>query len=108
MQVLKVVAKNIAWRIVADRTGDYVAVCDSLGLTVTAETKGELHANIDEALQLLMDDVIADGELEQFLTDQGWSIKGSSDVPIEGAKFDIPWELLNEFGQSGSAGSVHQ
>ncbi len=98
MQVVKIEAR-IAWQII-ETEGSYIAVCDQLGLTVSGDTHNELGENIGEVLQMLFEDLVADQQLDQFLKERGW--ERTPGVDVEGAKFDIPWELLNEQSKANS------
>ena len=66
MQVIKIKA-SIPWVAVESTEGPWVAVCDSLGLTVQSDTWGELMEDIATALDLMLADLLEDGLLDQFL-----------------------------------------
>lgn len=84
---------NVTWRVAKSSEGNWVAVCDPLNLTMEGASLDELHANIAEALNLLMSELLETGELETFLKNRGWRAVpvGDQQGPME---FNVPYELL--------------
>jgi hypothetical protein len=75
----------------------WIGECQPMGLIMEADSLDELHSVIDEAMQLLLLDLLRDNELDQFLREHGWR---AQDVPMEArpedVKFSVPWELIAE------------
>ena len=115
MAQLRVVHINaqVQWLFTQDaETGYWVAVCEPLGLTVEGHTHTEMRLHIDEALNLVLMNMVKTGEIEKFLRDRGWS---SQNMPRpdqlaqnERLKFDVPIELIAQRGNNnGSARTAH-
>ena len=79
-----------------------------MNLVVEAESLDELYSVIDEAIQLMLVDLLRDNELEQFLREHGWHARN---VPLrvkpENVKFDVPWELIAEGAKNDSERRPH-
>ena len=94
MQVIKIKA-SIPWVAVESTEGPWVAVCDSLGLTVQSDTWGELMEDIATALDLMLADLLEDGLLDQFLEQHGWTRQNvtpkAPGEPSGDYRFDIPF-----------------
>jgi hypothetical protein len=75
----------------------WIGVCDAMNLVMEADSLDELHSVIDEAMQLMLVDLLRDNELDQFLREHGWQAR---DMPVqvrpEDVRFDVPWELIAE------------
>lgn len=75
----------------------WIGVCDAMNLVMEADTLDELYSVIDEAMQLMLSDLLRDNELEMFLREHGWH---APNVPLqvkpEDVKFNVPWELIAE------------
>jgi hypothetical protein len=63
-----------------------------------AESLDELHSVIEEALQLLLTDLLRDNELDAFLRERGWNAVNlpGKVIPGEEVRFDVPWHLIAE------------
>lgn len=94
--VVKIEA-NIEWQVTKTPGGTLVAVCDSLGLTSEGADDLDLWLNINESMQLVLNNLLQCGELNQFLHARGWRAKteirshGDSRIP-----FDVPFELIKQ------------
>lgn len=68
-----------------------------MNLVMEADSLDELHSVIEEAMQLLLVDLLRDNELDQFLREHGWR---AQDIPVqarpEDVQFSVPWELIAE------------
>jgi len=97
------VEAKLEWR--AER-GDserrWVAVCDALGVAAEADSLDELHSVIPETIHLLMVDLLEDGELDQFLSERGWSSSRIDEARTPEVGFHVPWEMIAE-GSNGSS-----
>lgn len=97
---------QVQWRVTKTQTGQWVAVCDPFGLCMEGESLDDLHANINETIQLLFEDLFEDGELEKFLTDRGWTAQPIVPESDGRVGFEVPFELLVQ-SESDPARAVH-
>lgn len=85
----------------------YIAICDELNLCLEADSEDELRSLIPEAMHLLMVDLLADNEIDQYLREKGWQ---AMNLParLEGnVEFDVPFELIAEEARRDSARRAH-
>ena len=88
---------KVEWR--AQRSGStnrWIGVCEALNLSTEAESLDGLHSLIPETIHLLMVDLLADNELDQYLRDKGWRAVGVPSAPDGDVEFDVPWYLVAE------------
>ena len=75
----------------------WIGVCEPMHLVMEADSLDELHSVIDEAMQLMLVDLLRDNELDTFLREHGWR---AQDIPIqtrpEDVEFSVPWQLIAE------------
>ena len=95
------VEAQLEWEATQTSAGTWMAKCDPMGLTLEGATLDELHGLIDEAINALFSQLIADGELEQFLIARGWSHADSSRAGDD-LTVSMPWRLIAEGGHDGS------
>lgn len=73
-------------------SGDWIAVCQSLGITVQAETWSELMEDIGYTLDAMFQELLISNELETFLRDHGWEAAGQIPTqPDRAVRFDAPF-----------------
>jgi predicted RNase H-like HicB family nuclease len=90
------VQASIEWRAFFDTASQqWIAVCDPLSLTASGKTWAILQDEIDEAINLLLLDIMKAGELDRFLSDRGWRLAGRppSD-PQARVHFDLPSHVI--------------
>ena len=87
------VEAKIQWNVAQTPSGDWIAYCQPLNLTMSGFSLDDLYVNIRDALQLLMEDLLESGELDKFLYQRGWRRVGDESRNAD-AKFDVPFELL--------------
>jgi len=79
-----------------------------MNLVMEADSLDELHSVIDEAMQLMLVDLMRDNELDQFLREHGWH---AQDMPAqarpEDVQFNVPWELIAEGTRRDSERRTH-
>jgi len=93
--VVRIDAKNIGWKIFQSPTSKrFIGVCDQLNLTLEGDTEIELRSLIPEAIHLLMLDLLADREIDQYLKDRGWKAFNLPRRPVQNIKFDVPWHII--------------
>ena len=96
VDVLKVDV-SLQWKAekIAD-SGRWIAECATIGLVVEADSLDELHAMVEEATDLLITDLVEDGELDAFLATKGWDA-GARPTGL------VPWALVAQGETHGSA-----
>ncbi len=84
------VEANIEWRAFRARGGNWIAICDPLGLTIQSETYASLMEDIAETLNAMLHDLVSSNDLERFFRERGWQ---SGPIPrqSEGVWFDVPF-----------------
>ena len=89
----------LVWRAEAaeEACGGWVAFCDALGISTEGESLDELRSVISESMDLLVQDLLAEGEVEQFLRNKG--VRYSKDEAETPAVL-VPWQLIAA-GQDG-------
>lgn len=94
-RVIRIVGQ-ISWKVSRNpKTGAYIGACDSLNVTAQGRTRSELMEMIDDILETLLTDMVAEGRLEQVARQHGWKIEG--ELPKRDArrpqtlKFDLPF-----------------
>lgn len=104
--VVRVDAK-LAWKVRQGHGGNWVAICDPLGLTIQAETWTELMEDIGLTIDAMLKDLLNSKELEQFLRERGWKLIGSMPRPHKDLRFDLPFFPVM-MGSHGSQRNLHQ
>jgi predicted RNase H-like HicB family nuclease len=82
---------NLQWAVLQAKGGNWVAVCDPLGLTVQGETWAELMEDIGHTLDALLRDLLSTNELNRFLHDHGWKLLAAIPNRPEDVRFDVPF-----------------
>jgi len=85
---------QLLWEASKTESGNWIAVNDAVGLTMQSDSLDELHSMIEEATQLLFEDLFEDGELDAFLRSKGWNKISMPSDSDGGIRFDVPYELL--------------
>ena len=86
------VTGKIQWNCTRARGGNWIAVCDPLGLTVQSETWGELMEDISLTLDGVLRDLLSSNELDRFLREHGWQAVGPIPTrPEDIRRFDVPF-----------------
>jgi len=95
LQVVRIqVNGQVAWKVARSTAGRWVGVCPELGLAMEGGTLDELYANINDAVQLLMRDLMESGELDAFLQSRGWKKQVIGPQKSGQPEFEVPIELL--------------
>ena len=107
MQIIKIEA-NVAWKFFRATGGNWVAVCDPLGLTVQSDTYANLMEDIALTLNALLKDLLEERELDKFLLDRGWrSVQGIIPTAPDDVYFDVPFAATRAV-DSDSQAPVYQ
>ncbi len=85
---------NVRWSVRRARGGNWIAVCDALGLTVQSGTWTELMEDIGETLDAILKDLLSTGDLDRFLRQQGWQLADAIPEGAEDLHFDVPFVSL--------------
>ena len=87
---------QIQWRAERAPSGRWIAVCQPMNLVTEADSLDELHSVINEAMQLLLVDLLRDNELEAFLRAHGWKARLPVAANPADVQFNVPWQLIAE------------
>lgn len=102
-QIVKIeVSSQVQWQVGRAASGRFIAVCDPLGLTMEGAGLDDLAANITDAVQLLMVDLLSSGDLESFLRNRGWHATGLPKQDADEVEFDVPIPLLVRQGRDSA------
>ena len=96
---------TITWHVFQSEHGNWIGICDPLGLTMEGPTIDELNLNIQDAVNSILERLLKKGELEKFFSDRGW---GSQQYAMEkdtGAS--VPIDLLVHSNYDYSTSAVH-
>jgi predicted RNase H-like HicB family nuclease len=85
------VQATLPWQCSFGKSGNWVAVCDPLKLTVQSGTWSELVEDIADALDLMFKDLLETGELTPFLRERGWTLIGPVPRAPKNVRFDVPF-----------------
>jgi hypothetical protein len=93
---------NVPWRWGIAPDGNYLAVCDSLKITVQAPTWNELQANISKTLNALLKGLSECHRFDEFMREQGWTLV----TPLPARPNDLQFEVLFSFRRSLRPGRI--
>ena len=94
---------NVQWRWIIGKSGEYVAVCDPLQLTLQAATWAELMEDTADVLNAIFKDLMKSNELDTFLRDKGWNLIGQIPLQREDVTFDVPFFFVPEMARSNGS-----
>lgn len=91
---------QVEWKFCKDpESGYWVAVCEPLKQTVSAETWAELNESIAQTLDMLFRELLERDELQPFLRRHGWKfIAEEQPRSARNVRFDVPWKLVQRRG----------
>jgi len=91
------ISGTVEWRVRRSASGHLIADCESLSLTLQADTQEELASLIGEAQHVLFMDLAEDGEFDEFLRRRGWRVlQPVPERPSEsGVVFRADYNLVN-------------
>jgi hypothetical protein len=93
MTVVKIEGKNIQWKVFRARGGNWVGVCDPLGLTLQSDTWANLMEDIAHTLNAMLADLVPSGEMQSFLRDRGWRLAAPMPEKAADLWFDVPFDI---------------
>lgn len=86
---------SLTWLVYRDpEDGHYIGVCQALNLNAMGDTYAEFQQCANETIQLLLLDLLQEGQLEQFLRARHW--QPSAPLPTDRKariRFDVPFDL---------------
>ncbi len=96
--ILITISGHMVWKFFHDSESDrWIAVSDTLQLTVEGKTHAEMRQMIDETTGLLLADLYESGELNTFLDDRGFRPTSMpTPSPQQRIQFDVPFELIRQ------------
>jgi hypothetical protein len=106
MLIIKV-ETQLQWKVQQTKSGSFVAVCEPLGLASEGVDQLDLWMNIQESINLVLNDLLKNGELGTFLQSKGWK---STTLPRQHTgpyPFEVPIELVMQQAQRGTARAAH-
>ena len=62
----------VQWHVNLSSSGEWIGVCEPLGLTEEGKSLDDLHQNIQQSIQRLMEHLTSTGEFDSFLRERGW------------------------------------
>ena len=96
---------TIVWHVFQSEHGNWIGICDTLGLTMEGPTIDELNLNIQDAVNSIFNQLLKKGELENFFNDRGW---GSQQYAMEkDTETSVPIDLLVHSNYAYSTSAVH-
>ena len=98
---------NLQWKYLRAKTGEWVAVCDAMRLTVEANTFSELMEDINLTLDAVFRDLLTSHELDRFLNEHGWKAVGMIPQDPNNVKFDMPF-FTAMMGSRDASEHLHQ
>ena len=86
----------------------WIAECEALGIAMEGDSLDEVYSLIGETCFALFRDLVADGELDQFLRARGWSAANLPTGPVDDdVEFSIPWSLVTQGNADGAERRAH-
>jgi len=84
---------QVPWRCFVARTGEWIAVCDPLKLTLQAESWNELVEDMGSTLDALLKELLSTNDFDRFMRENGWTVIGPIPTPLqaENIRFDLPF-----------------
>ena len=102
--IINVQAK-VQWNYCLDpKSKQWIAACDMLGLVVSEERFEALGTAMNNALDTLFRELMAEGELDAFLKKHGWKKQGEPPKKNGRVHFDIPFNTRQVRPSELSAG----
>jgi hypothetical protein len=90
----KVVFGEIVFKAGRDRaSGQWIGVCDPIGLTVSGDTYSELVESINESVDAVFADLLISGDLAEFLEMRGWKVAEVNSPDGEEGGIDAPFQI---------------
>jgi hypothetical protein len=100
---------QVPWRCFPARTGEWIAICDPLKLTLQAESWTELVEDMGLTMDAVLRELFSTNDFDRFMRENGWSVIGPipQDAKAEDLRFDLPFVPLVT-GPYDSSRVLHQ
>jgi hypothetical protein len=98
---------SVEWKILKAKAGNWVAICDSLKLTLQADTWANLMEDIAFTLDAILKDLLSSNELNRFMKEHGWKLVGRIPHRQADMRFDLPF-ITAMMSSHGSQRNLHQ
>ncbi len=79
------------WKCFRAKGGNWIGVCNPLGLTIQSKTWANLLEDIAHTLNAMFVDLLKSRELEKFLSRRGWRPVGRIPSKATDLWFDVPF-----------------
>lgn len=100
----KVVQGEIVWRVCRDdASGQWIGVCDPIGLTASGDTYSEAVECCNHATEIVFNDLLVSGDLEEFLKLRGWKMVEVESREGEEGGIDAPFRIETDFAHDPQA-----
>jgi hypothetical protein len=107
VQITVRIEAKLQWGCFRAKGGSWIGVCDPLKLTVQADTWAELMEDIGHTLDAMLSDLLKTNELDKFLREHGWQVRGTIPHRPKNVRFDVPF-IPAIMAAHGQQASVHQ
>ena len=85
----------VQWHVNLSSSGEWIGVCEPLGLTEEGKSLDDLHQNIQRSIQRLMEHLTSTGEFDSFPRERGWRGMLAVGKPQHGpAQYQMPIQLV--------------
>jgi len=85
---------QIVWRIYRDdASGQWIGVCEPIGLTASGDTYSEAVECCNQAMELMFEDLLSSGDLDEFLKLRGWKTVDVESLEGEEGGIDAPFSI---------------
>src|SRR4030067_129373 len=82
---------KVRWQTHRAKSGNWVAFCSPLKLTIQSDTWVNLMEDIAYTLDAVLKDLLATNYFHKFMKDQGWKLICSLPRQKENMRFDLPF-----------------
>ena len=84
----------VVWKTMRTEDNVWIGVCESLNLVVEGDSQSEMVEAAEQAIDLLVRDLIAEDDVDSFFRRQGWKPMKPIPKKVSDVKFDVPFELV--------------
>lgn len=91
---------SLSWEVARDpETQTWIGICRDLNLNAIGDTWAEFQAGANDAIALLLTQLLRHGQLEKFLRDHGWTPA----VPLPARDARVHWDVPYQIKQRSRA-----
>jgi hypothetical protein len=89
----------VQWQVNRCSSGQWIGLCEPLGLTAEGKSLKDLGQNIERSIQRLMEDLTSTGEIDSFLSARGWrGMPAARRRQQDPTRYQMPIQLVVHFG----------